>query len=213
MPFLFYELAMTPWLLNWSQTVPADFAAFKPTTQDADLLKQVGFLPGVKELLILRQVHALEHATVWLLSQDSQRYPDTHLAGGMSTEKGFYLYGQVKVSHLRQAASEALRRLNQGEWALAIHPECGTNLSVAILLGFGLTLGLTTWLPKSPLAQILGVGMAAAAATQLTPSLGSLTQRHLTTAIPFNLALQDITLEQDLLGRPAHFVGLTWVEQ
>jgi hypothetical protein len=44
----------------WSFDSPAPQA-----TQDADLLKQLNFVPGLKEILMLRQVHALEHATVW----------------------------------------------------------------------------------------------------------------------------------------------------
>ena len=35
---------------------------------DSELIEKLGFIPGLKEFLILRQVHALEHATVWMLS-------------------------------------------------------------------------------------------------------------------------------------------------
>ena len=38
------------------------------TTQDAELIRQLPFIPGLREFLMLRQVHALEHATVWVLS-------------------------------------------------------------------------------------------------------------------------------------------------
>jgi hypothetical protein len=112
------------------------------------LLNQLGFLPGLKQILTLRQVHALEHATVWLLTQTPQRYPSTQLVGGMSTDRGFYLYGLVEDSDLRQTVAEALERITRGEWNLAIHPECGTNLSVGLLLALGLTLGLAAGLPK-----------------------------------------------------------------
>jgi len=205
---------MTPWSFQWSQTVPGALSVPAPNANhDADLLNQLGFLPGLKEILTLRQVHALEHATVWLLTQTPQRYPSTQLVGGMSTDRGFYLYGQVEDSDLRQAVAEALERITRGEWNLAIHPECGTNLSVGLLLALGLTLGLAAGLPKTPLVQLMGVGIAAAAATQITPGLGSLAQRYLTTAIPFNLRIQDIKTEQDLLGRSALFVSLAWIEQ
>lgn len=205
---------MTPWSLHWSQTVPGGLSAPTPAaSQDTDLLNQLGFLPGLKEILMLRQVHALEHATVWLLTQTPQRYPGTQLVGGMSTEKGFYLYGQVEDSALRQAVTDALGRITRGEWNLAIHPECGTNLSIGLLLALGLTLGLATGLPKTPLTQLIGVGIGAIAATQLTPGLGSLAQRYLTTAVPFNLEIHDISTEIDFLGRSAHFVRLAWIEQ
>jgi len=41
------------------------------------LTQQLGFLPGLKEILTRRQVHALEHATVWLLTQNPQRHLTT----------------------------------------------------------------------------------------------------------------------------------------
>ncbi|TAG62675.1 MAG: hypothetical protein EAZ28_02340, partial [Oscillatoriales cyanobacterium] len=72
---------------------PFDFAP--QPTQDADLLRQLDFVPGLKEILTLRQVHALEHATVWVLSQSGgtpTARADNQLLGGMSTDQGFYLY-------------------------------------------------------------------------------------------------------------------------
>ncbi|MFN9259527.1 MAG: hypothetical protein ACK6BR_09850, partial [Microcystis sp.] len=50
------------------------FDWFNPSPQqDSDLLAQIGFIPGFKEFLTLRQVHALEHATVWVLSEMAAR--------------------------------------------------------------------------------------------------------------------------------------------
>ncbi len=182
-------------------------------TQDADLLRELSFIPGLKELLTVRQVHALEHATVWVLSQNPACYPDTQLLGGMSTQAGFYLSGRVGTSALQQATTEALQRITTGEWSLAIHPECGTNLSVGMLLAAGLASGMLFCLPKGPVEQFLGLGVAGAVAAQFTPDLGRLAQQYVTTAIPFNLAVEGITPTQDALGRPAHFVHLSWVEQ
>ena len=45
-----------------------DFLPPHPS-QDTDLLQQLSFVPGLKEILLLRQVHALEHATVWVLGE------------------------------------------------------------------------------------------------------------------------------------------------
>ena len=50
-----------------------DFLAPHPT-QDADLLQQLSFIPGLKEILMLRQVNALEHATVCLLVENKYSY-------------------------------------------------------------------------------------------------------------------------------------------
>jgi len=90
---------------------------------DAELIRQLGFIPGLKEFIITRQIHALEHGTVWMLS-NSTSYKSRNLAtsylsadnetiGGLSTEKGFYLYGEINSAKLRQAVATALYRLQQ----------------------------------------------------------------------------------------------------
>jgi|GEM_PF-3387081 hypothetical protein len=52
---------------------PFDFFSLDLTTprptQDSELIQQLSFIPGLKETLMLRQIHALEHATVWVLSE------------------------------------------------------------------------------------------------------------------------------------------------
>jgi hypothetical protein len=176
--------------------------------QDSELLQQIGFIPGLKELLMLRQVHALEHGTIWLLSQGK----DDQTLGGLSTDKGFYLYGQVRRDNLQRAVINAINRLQGGEWNLAVHPRCGTNLSVAMALGTGLALGSNFILPRNLLIQLIGLGLAANVTLELAPEIGSLVQQHLTTSIPFNLKLVNINLTKDFWGRSAYFVQLDWQE-
>ncbi|MCC3405707.1 MAG: hypothetical protein JGK17_08955 [Microcoleus sp. PH2017_10_PVI_O_A] len=193
--------------------IPFDFAPQR--TQDADLLRQLDFVPGLKEILTLRQVHALEHATVWVLGQSvgtPAARADNQLLGGMSTDQGFYLYGRVNIAQLRHAVQLALQRIASGEWDLAVHPRCGTNLSVAMLLTAGLAVGINLALPKGPILQLLGLGAAAATAAQLAPDVGALAQRYVTTAIPFNLSIVDISVSHDFWGREAHFVRVRWVQ-
>ncbi|NJK36600.1 MAG: hypothetical protein HC835_03905 [Oscillatoriales cyanobacterium RM2_1_1] len=189
------------------------FPEFAPyPSQDSDLLSQMGFLPGFKEILSVRQVHALEHATVWVLSElgtDSQG-TSTESLGGMSTPEGFYLYGEVEESKLQQGAQIALSRLISGEWNLAVHPRCGTNLSVNLLLTGGLALGINSLLPKGPLEQLLGVATAATLANQIAPDLGLLAQQYVTTAVPFNLEIDEIIPAPATWGRPTHFVKVHW---
>lgn len=192
-----------------------DFPQPHPT-QDTELLQQFPFLPGLKELLMLRQVHALEHGTVWVLSETAQRggtssspYDDETL-GGVSTEQGFYLYGDINPTHLRRAVQKALRRFRAGEWDLAIHPRCGTNFSVAVLLTTGMVMGTHLFFPKMLLMQLLGLGLAATTAAQIAPDVGELAQKYLTTSIPFNLELEGISDTTDLWGRPALFVRVRW---
>lgn len=191
----------------WSTLLPTP-----QPIQDSELIRQIGFIPGLKDLLKLRQVHALEHATVWILSSRLTPLSDSEMLGGLSTDRGFYLYGQVKTAHVSRAVSQALRRITQGEWNLAVHPRCGTNVSVGMVLMTGLTLGISAMLPRGPIEQLLGLGVAVTTAAQLTPELGQFVQQYVTTAIPFNLAVQDISVVQDYWGRPAHFVRVQWIE-
>jgi Domain of unknown function (DUF6391) len=197
-----------------------DFVAPQPT-QDTELLKQLSFVPGLKEILALRQVHALEHATVWVLSERNPCLPrgvssnfqvDNELLGGLSTDQGFYLYGEVNISNLRRAVMVALQRLTSGEWDLAVHPRCGTNMSVAMLLTAGLAVGMHLVLPREPIEQLFGLGFAATTAAELAPNVGAFAQRYLTTSIPFNLAIENITMTRDVWGREAHFVKVKWRE-
>ena len=207
-------------LASLLESLNLNLTASQPT-QDADLIKQLPFIPGLKEILMLRQVHALEHASVWVLSESESSgntsaskaaLVDNELLGGLSTDQGFYIYGEVNKMNLQCAVRLALQRLRSGEWDLAVHPRCGTNLSVGMLLTFGLAVSFHLILPKEPIGQILGLGAAATAATQLAPELGMLTQRYITTAIPFNLEVADITVTQDVWGRTAHFVQVRWSE-
>lgn len=193
---------------------------FTPQIKDSDLLRQLSFLPGLKELLMLRQVHALEHATVWILSEKptsvgqktsfSPTRTDNETLGGLSTEKGFYLYGEVSPQKLQQGVMMALQRFREGEWDLAIHPRCGTNVYVALLLTAGLTLSSHLILPKDPISQLFGVGLGMGVASSVAPDVGEWAQKYLTTAIPFNLELEQIYSTTDDWGRSANFVKLRW---
>lgn len=204
---------------NVSQS-PFDFAP--QPTQDVELLKQLSYVPGLKEILMLRQVHALEHATVWVLGDSPNlltsrqasynQQIDYESLGGMSTAQGFYLYGSVDTEDLRRAVQIALRRIIKGEWDLAVHPRCGTNFSVNMLLTAGLALGTHLLLPRGPLEQLFGFGLAMTAAAQIAPDVGGLVQRYVTTAIPFNLEIANITVSQDYWGQTVHFVQVRWAE-
>lgn len=99
-------------------------------------------------LLEVRRNHALEHATLKILSP---KYPARPL-GGHSNPTGFMILGDVHRDDLRAAADEALERLRAGERDLAIHPGCGTNYAVSGLLAgslawFGLS-GKGAWHKK-----------------------------------------------------------------
>jgi hypothetical protein len=187
---------------------------------DSNLLQQLSFIPGLKDLLMLRQVHALEHATVWVLSErasSSRKQPhlsptrtDNETLGGLSTEKGFYLYGEVAPQQLQRGVLTALHRFRAGEWDLAVHPRCGTNVSVALLLTASFTLSSHLLFPKDPVSQLLGMGVGMSVASSVAPDVGQWAQKYLTTAVPFNLELEQIYQTTDLWGRSANFVQLGW---
>jgi hypothetical protein len=88
-----------------------------------------------------RQHHAIEHATLHMLAG---RFPQQRFSA-LSDPLGFVIYGEVNEYDLRRAVGDALLRLQAGESALAIHPNCGTNLAttgvlatlVAILMSGG----------------------------------------------------------------------------
>ena len=133
-------------------------------------------------LLRIRRNHALEHATIHLLSA---RVPRTLLIG-RSDARGFYLAGEVGTEALQQTVHEALARLRAGEAGLAVHPNCGTNLMTgAILAGSAsfLVAGLTRrrrwsdWLDQWPVALL-----AAALGLVAAQPLGTALQRRVTTA-------------------------------
>ncbi len=90
----------------------------------------------MKLLRRVRQNHALEHATITLLSQ---RHGYTQ-AFGISGPRGFTLLTNLSAEEVYPAVKEAHRLLKKGHSELAVHPNCGTNLLTAALLTTGVTL-------------------------------------------------------------------------
>jgi hypothetical protein len=77
-----------------------------------------------------RQHHAIEHATIHVLTERFPRQPFS----GFSDPLGFTLYGDIAEENVRRAVGDALLRLQAGQSELAIHPNCGTNLATTGLL-------------------------------------------------------------------------------
>src|SRR5258708_12446247 len=96
--------------------------------QDMNLIEQV-----VQQLTLggaVRENHALEHATIVLLSK---RFPEARLSG-VSFASGFFVFGDVPTEAVRPVAEQALARLRGGEPQMAIHEPFGTNIAVAGML-------------------------------------------------------------------------------
>ncbi len=125
-----------------------------------------------------RQNHALEHATVHVLSRAN---PYVRIMG-RSTDSGFFIYGGVSTQELAKAATEALARLQQGENHLAIHPRCGTNIAVTGLLSGLAAFGATLGRPRSRWERLPMALTAATVAAIFAQPLAQMAQERVTTS-------------------------------
>ena len=154
----------------------------------------------------IRRNHAVEHATIHLLSA---RLPGVKLAG-RSTSRGFYVYGNVPTLMLEEAVREALIRLRRGEHDLALHPHCGTNLVTASALA-GVATALSMAGKRRQWGDKLLAALAAAlAALDVAQPLGYWLQEHVTTeaAIP---EADIVHIRRFEVGRvPVHFVRMRY---
>ncbi len=125
----------------------------------------------------LRQHHAIEHATVSLVSQ---RLPGVQVVA-RSDAAGFLVFGEVPAGTLVTLAEEALARLQAGERALAIHPNCGTNLVTAgALSGIGALL-MTRGRDRSWWDRVPSAMLGATLALILAVPAGRWVQENVTT--------------------------------
>jgi hypothetical protein len=149
----------------------------------------------------VRQNHALEHATIVLLSK---AYPDIRLAG-VSFAAGFFVFGDVPTQAVWPAAEQALRRLRGGEPEMAIHERCGTNLAVAgILTGLS---AMSVAKLRKPYNNFNNVILASTAALVLARPLGLLVQKYWTTRTPNDSMRVTSVRRMSVFGTLAHFVS------
>ena len=124
----------------------------------------------------IRSQHGREHATVAVLLERGIRPP---LAGN-ATPGGFLLYSRASTEEVREAAEEALRRLQSGERDLAVSPYCGTNILVAALMALvvsSVLRGRSKSVMKGMSSMMLGIMVA----LTFRRRVGELVQEHLTT--------------------------------
>lgn len=123
----------------------------------------------------VRQNHALEHATVTILTH---KLPGLSVSARSNT-RGFTIFADIDPGLVRRCATEALERLRAGEAELAIHPNCGTNLAVGMSLAMlGSLWSLTAMKARTRVASALASSVAGAMAAR---PLGTLAQKYLTT--------------------------------
>ncbi len=151
----------------------------------------------------VRQNHALEHATIALLSP---RHPKVVFTG-RSTANGFYVWGQAAPEAVRKAADEALQRLRTSEPGMAIHPRCGTNLAVAAVMA-GVGAVAAGQIPPQRNRYSRGV-LASLGALAVAQPVGFFVQRHFTTLTPrVSLRIVDVTPKHGVFGA-GYFVRTT----
>ena len=144
------------------------------------MLRAIGnLLHRIPFLARLRRNHALEHATIHVLS----RRPRKLNVVGRSTSAGFFLYGPLETAEVEAAVGEALARLRQGERQLAVHPNCGTSLLtagvMASLASFFAMLGARRLLDR--VGRLPATIFFTTAALMLAQPLGLNLQRTVTT--------------------------------
>ena len=125
----------------------------------------------------VRQNHALEHATVHILSRT---FPGVRMVGH-SDVRGFTLIGELQPDAVRRAVDEGLARLLGHEPALAIHPMCGTNLAAATLLLGGAAWAAAALPTRSRVVRLLRGAVALGLMWPLAQQAGPIAQQHLTT--------------------------------
>ena len=152
----------------------------------------------------IRRNHALEHATMHVLSQ---RNPYVRLVG-RSTPSGFLIYGPVGTQDVADAATEALVRLQQGETHLAVHPRCGTNLAVTSILAGTAAFGATLGRPRSKLDRLPLALTAAIVAALLAQPLAQRIQEHVTTLPDVEGLFVDSVTRQERGKLIAHKVAI-----
>ena len=144
----------------------------------------------------VKQNHALEHATIVLLSK---KYPDVRLSGIS------FVFGELPTEVILPTAQEALQLLRTTSPELAIHERCGTNLAVA-----GMLTGLSAMAIgklRRPYSTANNAILASTAALILARPLGLQVQRFVTTQTP-NASMRILKVTpRTIFGAPAHFVS------
>jgi len=158
----------------------------------------------LKELNIIRRNHAIEHATLQVLAR---KHPTIRLVG-RSDPQGFVIYGRVDTIELADAVTEAISLLRDGNSQLAVHPNCGTNLSVAGMLA-GIFALMASRGKKKLWDALPAAVVAATVGILLGRPLGPIVQEKITTSANVGDVKVREVKRQDVSGVVRHRVVLT----
>jgi hypothetical protein len=145
----------------------------------------IGKMLNISSIRRVRRNHALEHATVHILSR---RQMEVNIYA-RSTHRGLVVYGDVPTEKVADAVTEALTRLRNGERHLAVHHNCGTSLvtaggltGLAALAAYGIQrIGRKNRTLLHLLGSLPLVVLASTAALVVAQPLGQTLQLHITT--------------------------------
>jgi len=141
----------------------------------------------------IRRNHALEHATIHVLSAQN---PRTSIVG-RSDSRGFILYSDLSRKIIEESVLIALDRLRAGEKQLAVHPNCGTNLLTSgVLSGAAAYFSIQGSDDRDGKFERLPLAIASAVmGLIIAQPLGMRIQKHLTTD-PVPGTLEILSVEQ-----------------
>ena len=141
----------------------------------------------------IRRNHALEHATIHVLSAQN---PKSSIVG-RSDSRGFILYTNHSRQIIEESATLALERLRAGEKQLAVHPNCGTNLLTSgVMSGAAAYFSLRGSDDQEAKFERLPLAIASAVMSLIIAQpLGMKVQKHLTTD-PVPGSLEILSVEQ-----------------
>ena len=140
-----------------------------------------------------RQHHAIEHATIHILSA---RHPERSFTG-YSDPLGFTIHGDLDEHDLRTAVGDALLRLQAGERSLAIHPNCGSNLLVTAA--------------AATLASLAGALLMRRGLLERLAASLALTVVAIPVSRPLGYRLQEYTTEADVSDRWVESISLVQI--
>jgi hypothetical protein len=150
-----------------------------------------------------RQHHGIEHATIHILTA---RHPGKRFSG-LSDPLGFTILGEVSESDLRRGVGDALLRMQAGESHLAIHPNCGTNLTTTVgLVSLAALLGGAG--KRDTLDKISSTMILVTAALLTAPKLGMFLQNYTTSAAVSDRWVEEIRPFR-VAGKPAFRVNFS----
>ena len=166
--------------------------------------------PVLRPLMNTPKIHALEHATIAVLSSQFNRKN----LSGLSLPVGFFLVGEASIEEVRDAFDIALSRLKAGETTLALSKNCGTNIAVT-----GALCALTavaafsgTKSTKERLKRFDLLALSLGFLSRIGPELGMLAQKKVTTDP--NVAGLNVTeiKQTTIFGHEAYFVKIAETE-